>query len=480
MMPTSNYRPPDPTAEYRRVLEADSALLVAAETIRNSEYATNQRATPTELPSQRYLGSIERKWPKPPAEQAFSGIVGEIVRTIEPHTEADPSALLFQLLVGFGNLIGRGPFVIADGARHGCNLFIAIVGVSSKGRKGTALSHVLRVLEAIDSQWARTRIQGGLSSGEGLIWGVRDPIEKLEAVREKKRVVEYQTVVNDSGVSDKRLLIVETEFAATLRVMAREGSTLGTTIRQAWDTGDLRVLTKNSPAQATGAHISIVGHITRDELLRHLTSTDIANGFANRFLFTCSRRSKLLPEGGDIQSVDFAPLLGRLAEVASAARNTGEIRLDDGARKIWREVYPTLSEGRPGLLGSVTGRSEAQVLRLSLVYALLDGATVISTPHMLAALAAWDYSEASAQFIFGDSLGYPEADRILAALRGVPGGLTRTEIRDLFNRNQREPVIEGALTSLEERGLARRAIIQTGGRPTERWISGTPTTPKTT
>ncbi|MGC1907747.1 MAG: DUF3987 domain-containing protein [Candidatus Acidiferrum sp.] len=402
------------------------------------------------------------------------------MRTIEPHTEADPSALLFQFLTGFGNLVGRGPYTIADGARHGCNLFAAIVGVSSKGRKGTAWNHIRRVLEAIDSEWTGKRIQGGLSSGEGLIWGVRDPIEKQEAVREKKRIVDYQTVVEDHGVSDKRLLIVEPELAATLRVMGREGSTLSTTIRQAWDTGDLRVLTKNSPAQSTGAHISIIGHVTRDELLRFLTSTDTANGFANRFLWICSRRSKSLPEGGNLQRVDFAPLIRKLAAATAATRNAGELRRDDGAKSIWREVYGPLSESKPGLLGSVTARSEPQVLRLSLVYALLDGATIISAPHMLAALAAWDYCEASAQFIFGDSLGYPEADRILAALRTATQGLTRTEIRDLFGRNQREAVIQGALTALEEHGLARRDTLQTGGRPTEWWLAGTPATTKTT
>lgn len=318
------------------------------------------------------------------------------------------------------------------------------------------------------------KIVGGLSSGEGLIWGVRDPIEKQEAIREKKRIVEYQTFVEDPGVSDKRLLIVEPELTATLRVMAREGSTLSTTIRQAWDTGDLRVLTKNSPAQATGAHISIIGHITRDELLRFLTSTDTANGFANRFLWICSKRSKLLPEGGKIQSVDFAPLNRHLAAIVSTARNAGELQRDDEAKDIWREVYGILSESKPGLLGSVTGRSEAQVLRLSLLYALLDGARVISEPHILAALAAWDYCEASARFIFGDSLGYPEADKILAALRAAGAqGLTRTEIRDLFARNQSEVVIDAALTALEERGLARRHKVQTGGRPTERWIACT-------
>jgi hypothetical protein len=471
---TREQRDPFAEIEARRVGEWKNFLIDQPHLL---EGAPSQSEPPNQSNNPR---STERQWPKPLARQAFHGIAGEIVRAIEPHTEADPSALLFQLLGGFGNLIGRGPHTIADGARHGCNLFAAIVGVSSKGRKGTASNHIRRVLEAIDSQWAGRRIQGGLSSGEGLIWGVRDPIEKQEAIREKKLVVGYQKVVEDPGISDKRLLIIESELAATLRVMAREGSTLSTTIRQAWDTGDLRVLTKNSPAQATGAHISIVGHITRDELLRFLTSTDTANGFANRFLWICSRRSKSLPEGGDIQSVDFAPLTRRLAEIVSAARNAGELKRDDGARKIWREVYGALSESKLGLLGSVTARSEPQVLRLSLVYALLDGARIISAPHMLAGLAAWDYCEASAHFIFGDSLGHPEADRILVALRADPQGLTRTEIRDLFGRNQREPVIEAALTAIEERGLARRDTVQTRGRPTERWIADTPTTTKTT
>jgi hypothetical protein len=105
--------------------------------------------------------SVERQWPKPLATHAFHGIAGEIVRAIEPHTEADPAALLFQFLCGFGNLVDRAPYTIADGSRHGCNLFAAIVGVSSKGRKGTAWNHVRRLLEAIDPEWAGNRAREG-------------------------------------------------------------------------------------------------------------------------------------------------------------------------------------------------------------------------------------------------------------------------------------------------------------------------------
>src|SRR5262245_58877285 len=137
-----------------------------------AQAASNERVT------ERLSESIgEREWPKPLAQQAFHGIAGEFVRAIEPHTEADPAALLFQFLVGFGNVVGRAPHTIADGARHGCNLFAAIVGVSSKGRKGTSWNHIRRVFEGIEPEWTSKRIQGGLSSGEGLIWGVRDPIE---------------------------------------------------------------------------------------------------------------------------------------------------------------------------------------------------------------------------------------------------------------------------------------------------------------
>ncbi len=414
----------------------------------------------------------QSKWPAPLASQAFHGIAGAVVRAIEPHTEADPAALLIQFLVGFGNLIGRGAYTTVEADRHGCNLFAVIVGVSAKGRKGTSWGHIKRVLENVDATWAKERIQGGLSSGEGLVWGVRDPIEKQEPQRnEHKQIKGYQTVQVDAGVSDKRLLIVESELASALRVMGREGSTLSPLIRQGWDTGDLRVLTKNSPAKATGAHISIIGHITRDELLRFLTSTETANGFANRFLWGCAKRSKLLPEGGHIHEVDFSSINQHLTNAVNAGLNAGEIPRDETARKIWREVYPALSEGKMGMFGSATSRAEAQVLRLALVYAVLDRARAIAVEHLLAALAIWDYCEASARYIFGDALGNPEADRILQALRTVPKGLTRTEIRDLFERNRSASEINGALTVLEERGLARRVPEATSGRPIERWIA---------
>lgn len=128
-----------------------------------------------------------------------------------------------------------------------------------------------------------------------------------------------------------------------------------------------RTLTKSSPTKATGAHVSIVGHITRDELRSELTRTDAANGFANRFLWVCARRSKLLPEGGNFEAEDRGPIHRALRRAIDFARLGGELRLDVPARERWPAIYAELAGGQPGLFGAVTSRAEPQVLRLALV-----------------------------------------------------------------------------------------------------------------
>lgn len=420
-------------------------------------------------------------WPDPPAPEAFHDLAGDFARALELHTEADPVALLAQFLIAFGNVIGRRPHFMVEATRHALNLFAVLVGVTAKGRKGTAWGHVRRAFEAVDATWVSARVLAGLSSGEGLIWHVRDAIEKQEPIRDKGRVTGYETVLADPGEPDKRLFVTEEEFAGTLRVLGREGNTLSAIIRQAWDKGDLRVLTKNTPAKATGAHISILGHVTRDELRRYLDSTEAGNGFANRFLWLCVRRANILSEGGTLDKVDLAPLHTRLRGAVTFAQGEEELRRDEEARAVWAAVYPDLSEGKPGLLGAVTARAEAQTMRLACLYALLDCSAVIRRDHLLAALALWEYAEASARFIFGDTLGDPLADEILRALRANPEkGLTRTGIRDLFGRNRRGDDIGRALGVLAERGLARMVPQDTGGRPAERWVAVSQTTTKTT
>src|SRR5712664_119753 len=428
--------------------------------------ATPVDSTATRSKLELHLPIATSVWPML-SGAAFHGPAGDFVRAIDPHTEADPMALLIQTLTVFGSAVGRGPHFRVEGDKHHTNLFAILVGRTAKGRKGSSWGRVLEILSAADSAWADGRVVSGLSSGEGLIWAVRDPLYNGE------------DELIDPGVSDKRLMVVESEFATTLRVLRRETNTLSPIIRSGWDTGKLRTLTKNSPAVATDAHISIIGHITRDELLRHLDGNEMANGFANRFLWVCVKRSKCLPEGGKLDESTLFSFSSLIRKALNVAKEIGEMHRSEGARALWRDVYGELSDdNRPGLFGAVTSRAEAQVTRLSFIYALLDGSPVIEIQHLQAALAAWKYCEDSCRYIFGDSLGHRLADRIHEAIRTERAGLTRSDISALLGHNVSAQAIAGALGVLVEHRLISCETITTKGRPIERWHAVTKETKK--
>ncbi len=134
-------------------------------------------------------------------------------------------------------------------------------------------------------------------------------------------------------------------------------------------------------------------------------------------------------------------------------------------------LYERLSDGKPGLLGAMIARAEAQVMRVACIYALLDQSAVVQAEHLLAAFAFWDYAETSARYIFGDALGDPVADPVLRALRQSPDGLTRTQIRDVLGRHENGAAIDRALALLGVQGLATLSTEETGGRPRERWTA---------
>jgi hypothetical protein len=391
--------------------------------------------------------STAAPWPDPLGEAAYHGVTGKLVRLLEPVSEADSAALLLQTLIGWGSLAGRGPHMLVEADRHYTNEYVVVVGTTSKARKGTSWGRVLSILGATDEHWADHRLIHGLGSGEALI----------DAVAE----------------NDHRALILEGEFARLLAVINREGTTLSHVLRNGWDHGRLEVKVRKQQAAVRGAHVSLIGHITRDELLRRLSDVEIANGFGNRMLWVCARRSKQLPRGGGTTD-DATDVLCKLRNATDHARRMGDARVDfgDAAGQLWDRVYGDLSEGQPGLLGSATNRAEAHVLRLSLIYALLDCSAQIGLAHLEAALEVWRYCYASARYIWGTALGDPTADAIIAALDNNPDGLTRCQLSNHFRRNKPASEMDRALNLLIERGRIRFEREETSGRTSTRyWIA---------
>jgi hypothetical protein len=386
-------------------------------------------------------------------DAAFHGPAGDFVCRTAPHTESDPMALLVQFLVAFGAAAGRHVHYAVEATRHHLNEYVILVGPSGTGRKGSAWDHVEALLREVDQDFTDSCMSSGLSSGEGLIFEVRD------------------ATAGDNGAADKRRLILEAEFAQVLKVLAREGNTLSPVVRNAWDGKSLQTIAKNAPVRAREAHVAIVGHLTKDELLRFVTGTELANGFFNRFLAVAVRRSQELPFGGRLAGEELERVRAATLTALQFAALERELTFDPEARERWIDVYAPLSRGEQGLLGAATRRAEAHVVRLAAIYATLDCSDQIAPPHLEAALAVWRYSLDSARWIFGDSLGDPTADEIWSAAKERPAGVTRTEVSDMFSRNKKRREIERALGVLEDAGRLRRETRQAErGRTAEVWI----------
>jgi hypothetical protein len=394
--------------------------------------------------------------------RALHGLAGRIVKIIAPATEACVPALLLELLTAFGNAVGRGPHFMVGKDRHGVNLYVAKVGDTSRGRKGHSWGWTENLMGRAVLDWVKDHILSGLSTSQGLIHALRDKApdedeQDLTPMRQKKIV-----------------LVRERELAQVLKFAALDGNAISTLLRDGWDGHTLNNPTKHAPEKATDPHISIVADITRADLTRHLAREDYSNGFSNRFLWCLTSRSQLLPDGGEVDEAVLNTLGQALASAIAFASKVERMQRDDDAKALWHDTYMRLAEeAPPGLAADVTARAEAMILRLSCIYALLDKQSTISKEHLQAAIAVWDYCEASACVIFGGKLGYRMADTALEALRkAAPGTLTKSDLHAAFHRNPKAEDIDRALAWLAEQGLAESVTDDSDPQhPVEHWYA---------
>lgn len=409
--------------------------------------------------------------PLPPAlptrpEIALShGVIGDFMRRVEYETEAHPAALAATLLVALGNLIGRGPYTLVSRTRHYVNLFVAIVGNTGAGRKGTGSDVVADCLRLADSHWAERCQSPNLVSGEGVIDALRDRVEKVVPKKDGAPGA-VDTVVIDPGVQDKRLLITCAELVSAFKAGNRENSVLSQTLREAWDGKTLRTMAKNAARVATDPHLSIVGHATRQELIKVVRESDIFGGTYNRFLFILSERARLLPHGGNLDDLGTIPQ--RIADIVSFARSVDRMQRSAAADRLWESVYEELTTPKgSALTAAVLSRGEAQALRLSMLMALSARRSVIDEEDLLAALDLWRYSAASARTIFGgpaDGL----STRLLEMIAAEPG-ISRSKLHRRLG--WRVPAVEfvAVLARLRAERLVRCEAVRTNGRLIERW-----------
>ena len=393
---------------------------------------------------------------------AFYGPLGRIALGLEDRTEASPISILCSTLAYFGNAMGGKFFVLLD-QPHFPKLYLALVGTTASGRKGTADSQARRIVDAINPLWQDFR-HSGLSTGEGML-------EVLQS--------------NSEGIIPRPAIFTEREFAAVLKRAERRGNTLNTYIRDAWDNEPLCNSIKSEPIRIDDHHIGILAHITPAELKRLLTNNDVSNGFSNRFIWIHSQRTARRPTATGFLAADFQSELKQLQDsIAKLERSyieTGQestkVSLDKAASQLWREqLYFQLDidSDDDTVLTLMCSRQAQQVCRLALCFALSDGLPEISVAHLQAASAIVDYCRDTVDYMLSRDWWGEEgnsqdpagmAPRVLEALQDR-GAMTRTEISNqVFQRNRTAGELNALRNLMTKTG---RLVVEKTGR-TETW-----------
>ncbi len=398
-------------------------------------------------------------------QDAMYGLAGEVVRACTNDSEATPPGVLFYFLLRFGCQIGAFPYVPVGEEKHHARLNVVLVGKSAKARKGTSM----RPVDAIFEEVARHGLSlaavrnSNLSSGEGLVCAVRDDSSELDKDNNPKY----------PGVHDKRCLMVSEEFAGALAAMKRQGNSLSAVIRSLWDIGNVDVVTKSEPIKCTGAHVSLMCHITEPELLAMLDSTEMFNGFANRLLWVKVRREKKIAIPSKIDEAVKQDIARRIAGALLAGGQPKAVALDEEAQAYWEALYDELSDddNKSPIHAGITSRAEPYVLRLALIYALLDQSEVINVQHLKSGLACWNYCDTSAEQIFcSQTKDKSDITRQKLLERLKDGPCTLTQLHEALNRNTSAEKLKELIRSLEQNGLVQQSQQKPKtGRPSEVW-----------
>ncbi|MES2211397.1 MAG: DUF3987 domain-containing protein, partial [Chloroflexota bacterium] len=387
------------------------------------------------LPSRKTSG-----FPDPPAAAAFSGLLGECVYDIAPGTDASLVGLLGCLIAFAGALVpGRAYF-------HGqqtSSPFVALVGESSIGRKGTAMRRVQDAMSTcVEAVYVNRVIVDGINSGEGL--------------------VSHLTWKHDSFPYEPTVgLVYEEEYASLLASRGREGSTLDPKMRQAFDGGPLSNRRSNETKTISPPYwLPALIAITPDELRIRLEAGALQSGSANRWLY-------LAVEKRETPATNDEPAFAR--EHAAAIVAARRVALDDSHPvRVQPAVITTLTEYGDylptvsiGISRDLVRRLNVIAFRVALIHALVERSDYVTTEHLERALALTEYGRLGIPWIFGETIGSPDADLLLRHLvtsgRLTKRAITQEIIRDPIRR-------QSAIDELVRLGRAEVVTVQPEGR----------------
>lgn len=417
--------------------------------------------------------TYHRNQPRP-CEAMLYGLAGDVGRAAGETTEANRYAVCMAYLTFLSAAVGRDAYMAIGNTFHHARLFALHVGRSGRGRKGDAVSLVKRIRKNLCDLHSLTELggdpivpfvgqmhDGGLSSREGLACMIHDGYKASKAEEVPP-------------IHDKRLWIVESEFANVLHQAKRDGNTLSAALRDAWDGMSLRPATKNNRIWASDPHIALLGAVTPGELVGLMDAKELTNGFANRFVIFWSERDRILPFPKPTSDAVLADLVERTWQVIDFAKgkypdkqNTTLLELSPGASELYAKLYrgELNRMGDGPRMDALLERKAPVLLRLAMLFALTDLVLIIEPRHIEAALSWIRYWRDSVMFLFSSDT--PEdsderkadGEKVLAFLH-LHGEVTKTQlIKACFGGHITKQKLDGALQDLLSENPPRIEVI---------------------
>ena len=383
-------------------------------------------------------------FPYPPDPAAFDGLLGECVLTLADGTDASLVGLLGSLVAFCGALVpGRAYFHRLQTTSP----FLALVGESSIGRKGTAMMRVHdAIADALEAVYVNRVILDGLNSGEGLI----------ASLAWKRQAFPYEPTVG---------LVLEEEFASLLASRSRDGSTLDSKLRIAFDGGPLANRKVSGSTTLTPPYwLPALIAITPTEIRTRLEAGALQSGSANRWLYLPVVRRDITPSNAEPRFTheqrEALQAARRVALDAKAAPLAVDHAVVD-TLSAYADFLPGVSSG---VAHDLSRRYSVIAFRIALVHATAERSARITTAYLERALALVEYARSGIGWVFGGTVSDPHADLLLRHLQAA-GSLQQR----LVSRLIRDPIKrQGAIDELLRLGYARvEATTPTtrGGRP---------------
>ncbi|EJG0752770.1 DUF3987 domain-containing protein [Vibrio parahaemolyticus] len=407
--------------------------------------------------------------------EGFYGLAGKAALCLCDGFRALPELVFLSLLARIAASINKGNVIVKIGSQTTELRLNALLIMRTGGGKGMGENRAQLLIERSklfaksgdESSPLFARVhEGGLSTTEGIVNELRD---------------DYQGKNGEiiHGIADKRLCVVEEEFANIFIKCRSSNSNLSTTIRKLFDGANVSPLTKHDRISCTNPHVCIVGHITPREFISEVNAKDLFNGFSNRFITVLGipKPAIAFPKELDANAIDaISAELSEAIEWCNDEQRT--LEMSECCRELWEPEFEIISDLGPhdSLEANLMVRAPHYALIISGLFAALDKSCILTVKHLKAALAWIDYWHDSIRYVF-DTEAEAEANKqrienselVLAAIKEVviETGLKsfkRTLLSKKLSRKVSTEVANRALQDLQERPIPPISVNRTGSK----------------